>query len=77
MTESHNTPAGPSQPQAPTHFVPEEDGENITLTEEFIFFLKENKKWWLIPLMLIVAGIGYIVVAGAGSALGPFIYSLF
>jgi hypothetical protein len=40
-------------------------------------FLKERKKWWLLPLLIVVALITLFIVLGSGSALAPFIYSLF
>jgi len=43
---------------------------------EFWFFLKHNKKWWLIPILLIFLLLGLLVVLG-GSAVAPFIYTLF
>jgi hypothetical protein len=40
-------------------------------------FLKERKKWWLAPIVIVLILIGAIVVFGSGSALAPFIYTLF
>lgn len=37
-------------------------------------FLKEKKKYWLLPIMLTLALIGLLVVIGQSSGLGPFIY---
>ena len=42
---------------------------------EFWLFLKENKKWWLLPLLLALLLLGLLVVI-AGTGLGPFIYPL-
>ncbi|WP_223308279.1 DUF5989 family protein [Maribacter polysiphoniae] len=44
---------------------------------EFFLFLKERKKWWLIPLILIFVILGGLIFLTNGSALAPFIYSLF
>lgn len=46
------------------------------LAAEFRLFLRENKKFWLIPPLLALALLGLIVVLG-GTAAAPFIYSLF
>lgn len=46
------------------------------LVGEFIDFLKHNKKWWLLPIVLIFLGLGALVLLG-GSAAAPFIYTLF
>ncbi len=40
-------------------------------------FLKERKKWWLLPIILILLFVGILVVFGSGSALAPFIYTIF
>jgi hypothetical protein len=45
--------------------------------KEFWLFLKTRKKYWLIPLIVLLFLIGSIVVLTSGSALAPFIYSLF
>lgn len=45
--------------------------------KEFWIFIKTRKKYWLIPLIVLLLLIGTIVVLTAGSALAPFIYSLF
>jgi hypothetical protein len=47
---------------------------NIVL--EFCAFLRHNKKWWLLPLLLI-ALLQAVLVMLAGSAAAPFIYPLF
>ncbi len=48
----------------------------ISLVREFADFLKENKKWWLLPIIVSVLGLGVLVMLG-GSAAAPFIYTLF
>ena len=40
-------------------------------------FLRERKKWWLVPIIIILAFLGVLIVFGGGSALAPFIYTLF
>lgn len=40
-------------------------------------FLKTRKKYWLWPLIIILLLLGTLVVFAEGSALAPFIYSLF
>jgi hypothetical protein len=56
----------------------EEEIENPGLWSEFFGFIRENKKWWLIPLiaMLLLIG-GLLLLAGQHTALAPFIYTLF
>lgn len=44
---------------------------------EFLYFLKERKKYWLIPILLLMALIGGLLVLTNGSVVAPFIYTLF
>jgi hypothetical protein len=44
---------------------------------EFLAFLRERKKYWLIPLLLMLALFGGLVVLTKGSAVAPFIYTIF
>ncbi len=52
------------------------EDESSSLVGEFVEFLKENKKWWLAPIVISVLGLGLLVLLG-GSAAAPFIYTLF
>ncbi len=47
-----------------------------SLPAEFWQFLKYNKKWWLLPIILILLVLGILVLMSS-SALAPFIYPLF
>lgn len=40
-------------------------------------FLKTRKKFWLLPLIIVLLLIGILLVFGGSSALAPFIYTLF
>ena len=40
-------------------------------------FLRERKKFWLLPLILLTLIIGGLLVLAQGSAIAPFIYTLF
>ncbi|MBV8277079.1 MAG: hypothetical protein JO170_17730 [Verrucomicrobia bacterium] len=40
-------------------------------------FLKARKKFWLLPLILVLLLFGILVVLGGASAIAPFIYTLF
>ena len=44
---------------------------------EFWEFLRERKRFWLMPLVLVLLVLGVIIVLTANSALAPFIYSIF
>ena len=47
-----------------------------SLPGEFWQFLKQNKKWWLAPILISILGLGLLVWLG-GTAAAPFIYTLF
>jgi hypothetical protein len=50
--------------------------ERTSFLSEFVYFLKENKKWWLIPILLIISLLALLsFFTGSGAA--PFIYTLF
>ncbi len=44
---------------------------------EFWGFLKERKKFWLLPILLFLGALGGLIVLTEGSAVAPFIYTLF
>ncbi len=50
--------------------------KQLSLAQEFLVFVTENKKWWLIPILLVLAFVGLLVVLGSTGA-APFIYTLF
>ena len=45
--------------------------------KEFWEFLKVRKKYWLLPILLILVLFGGIIVLSQGSAVAPFIYTIF
>lgn len=48
----------------------------MSLATEFLLFLSENKKWWLLPILIVLGLIGLLaLVVGTGAA--PFIYTIF
>ena len=40
-------------------------------------YLKERKKWWLAPVILMMLLVGTLLIFAQGSALAPFIYTIF
>ncbi|MEK7570697.1 MAG: DUF5989 family protein [Patescibacteria group bacterium] len=48
--------------------------ENI---KDFLTFLKEQKKWWLFPIVLVLLLVSTLLVFVSGSAISPFIYTMF
>jgi hypothetical protein len=57
-------------------FMAKSTDERSGLAGEFVDFLKENKKWWLAPIIISILGLGLLVMLG-GTAAAPFIYTLF
>jgi hypothetical protein len=49
----------------------------LSIVREFWSFLRVRKKWWLTPIVILLLALGLILVVTEGSALAPFIYSLF
>lgn len=47
------------------------------ITRELWSFLKARKKWWLLPLILVLLTVGMLLVIAQGSVLAPFIYTVF
>jgi hypothetical protein len=50
--------------------------KRTSLPAEFWSFLKHNKKWWLLPILITLLILGLLVLLG-GTAIAPFIYPLF
>jgi hypothetical protein len=44
---------------------------------EFWQFLKVRKKYWLLPILLVLVLFGGLIVLGQGTAVAPFIYTIF
>lgn len=51
--------------------------DRFLLIKEFLMFLKERKKFWLIPIVVVFLAVGMLLVAAQGSVVAPFIYTLF
>ena len=49
----------------------------LSFLREFYSFLKERKKYWLIPIIIVLALFGALIVLSQGSAVAPFIYTIF
>jgi hypothetical protein len=47
------------------------------LMKDFAGFMGKRKKFWLAPIILVMVLLGVLVVFGQGSAVAPFIYTLF
>lgn len=49
----------------------------LKIIREYFSFLRENKKWWLFPIVAAFILLGLLIVLTKGSALAPFIYTIF
>jgi len=49
----------------------------ISILAEFWDFMKYRRKWWLTPIIIFLVLFGALIVLTEGSAIAPFIYTLF
>lgn len=49
----------------------------LEFLKEFYEFLKIRKKFWLLPILIVLILFGFLIILTKGSALAPFIYTLF
>ena len=49
----------------------------MSMLLELFEFMKERKKLWLAPIIIIMLALGVLIVLSQGSAIAPFIYTLF
>jgi Family of unknown function (DUF5989) len=68
MTQKHDRDAD--------EFVAESQVQRVGLAREFLDFVRHNKKWWLIPILVVFLLVGLLVILG-GTGAAPFIYTLF
>jgi hypothetical protein len=63
-------------PGPSNEFTKESERGRRTLASEVWEFLSANKKWWMLPIIVVFAFFGLLMLIG-GTAAAPFIYSLF
>ena len=49
----------------------------MSFLKEFWAFLRIRKKFWLMPILLVMALLGIVLILAEGSAIAPFVYTLF
>jgi hypothetical protein len=49
----------------------------VSFLRELIAFLRARKKMWMLPIIIAMLAIGGLLVLAQGSAIAPFIYTLF
>ena len=72
MPDPEKTTAAPANQ---TSFEQAAAAERLPLWREFLLFLKEEKKWWLLPIILVLGLVGLLVFLG-GTGFAPFIYQM-
>ncbi len=66
----------PRQDDSAKEFVQQSQQARTSIVSEFIDFLMHNKKWWLLPIVIVLALLGVLIFIG-GSGGGIFVYTLF
>jgi hypothetical protein len=49
----------------------------VSLLKELYRYMQVRKKFWLLPILLVMVVLGVLIVLAQGSAVAPFIYTLF
>lgn len=49
----------------------------VSLIHEFGAYMGKRRKWWLLPVMAVLFVVGGLLVLAKGSAVAPFIYTVF
>ena len=76
MSDPKSDQPSQSEPVQGEDFLAQAGGARGGRASEFVDFLKDNKKWWLAPIIISILGLGLLVMLG-GTAAAPFIYTLF
>ncbi|HET6426486.1 MAG TPA: DUF5989 family protein [Planctomycetaceae bacterium] len=66
----------PADQPTPNSFAQQAEEQSPGLIAELWDFLKHNKKWWLLPIIIVLGLVGVLVLLSS-SAIAPFIYPLF
>ncbi|MCA9026485.1 MAG: hypothetical protein KDA86_14860 [Planctomycetaceae bacterium] len=72
MSEIENSTANSS----PNQFQEMADEQQLSLASELWMFIIENKAWWMVPIVVVLALIGILIALSATGAT-PFIYTIF
>jgi uncharacterized protein DUF5989 len=51
--------------------------EKLPIITEYFQFLRQEKKWWMLPIVTLLLLLGLLVLFTQGSPLAPFIYTIF
>jgi hypothetical protein len=70
------TPSPSAQDDNRSSFAEQARQQRSGLVAELVDFLRNNKKWWLTPIVLVLLIVGALIML-SGTAAAPFIYTLF
>ncbi len=48
-----------------------------SVLKELFAYMRARKKWWLLPVLIVLLVFGGLLILAQGSAIGPFIYTVF
>ncbi len=71
------TPPGPPPQSMKTNSDSERTGTMGSILVELWAFMRERKKFWLLPILIMMVIFGGLIVLTKGSAIAPFVYTLF
>ena len=66
----------PDEPNQAEKFYRAAGQPRTGLLREVLHFLAHNKKWWLVPILVVLLLLGLLVMLG-GTSVAPFLYTLF
>jgi len=52
-------------------------GRRFGIARELLGFFWANKRWWMVPMILVLLVFGVLMILAQSSAIAPFIYTLF
>ena len=56
---------------------PQGNAQMLTLARELLAYMSARRKWWLLPVLLVIVVFGGLLILAQGSAIAPFIYTIF
>ena len=59
-----------------TEFERAKEARQLSLIGEFVVFMAQNKRWWLLPILIVLGAMG-IMAMFASTGAAPFIYTMF
>lgn len=49
----------------------------LSTVKELFYFVWQGKRWWLLPVIVLLLLVGFFIILGSTAGIGPFIYTLF